>query len=186
MTVQTEMTGSHHAILLLRDDSDGSRMSFETVKSPGNPVANIETPARLYLPDEIVAKPCPVPTSPGTYGWYFRKLPGCVPVEGCITHEGFWLLYVGISPRHQENAAPIRENLRTRIRYHLRGNAEGSTLRRTLGCLLQEELGIALRRVGSGKRLTFSTGENCSPSGCSRICSSAGKSPTDPGNLRTR
>jgi hypothetical protein len=120
---------------------------------------DIETPACLYLPDEIVAKPCPVPTSPGVYGWYFRKLPGCVPVEGCISHEGSWLLYVGISPRRQENAAHIRENLRTRIRYHLQGNAEGSTLRRTLGCLLQEELGIALRRVGSGKRLTFSTGE---------------------------
>jgi hypothetical protein len=28
-----------------------------------------------------------------------------------------------------------------------------------LGCLLAEELGIELRRVGSGTRLTFSTGE---------------------------
>jgi hypothetical protein len=38
-------------------------------------------------------------------------------------------------------------------------NAEGSTLRLTLGCLLADELGIELRRVGSGKRFTFSTGE---------------------------
>ena len=39
-----------------------------------------------------------------------------------------------------------------RIRYHFRGNAEGSTLRLTLGCLLIKPLGIELRRVGSGKR----------------------------------
>ncbi|GAA2932272.1 hypothetical protein GCM10010446_16360 [Streptomyces enissocaesilis] len=37
------------------------------------------------------------------------------------------------------------------MRYHCRGNAAGSTLRLTLGCLL----GLELRRVGSGTRLTF-------------------------------
>ncbi|WP_329056505.1 hypothetical protein OG511_02495 [Streptomyces sp. NBC_01453] len=45
------------------------------------------------------------------------------------------------------------QNLRKRVRYHYRGNAAGSTLRLTLGCLL----GLELRRVGSGKRMTFST-----------------------------
>jgi hypothetical protein len=39
------------------------------------------------------------------------------------------------------------------------GNAEGSTLRLSSGCILAEQLGIQLRRVGSGKRLTFGTGE---------------------------
>jgi hypothetical protein len=39
------------------------------------------------------------------------------------------------------------------------GNAEGSTLRLSLGCVLAARLGIQLRRVGSGKRLTFSVGE---------------------------
>ncbi|WP_420481527.1 GIY-YIG nuclease family protein [Actinopolymorpha pittospori] len=34
------------------------------------------------------------------------------------------------------------QNLRTRVCYHFRGNAEGSTLRLTLGCLL----GLELRR----------------------------------------
>ena len=43
------------------------------------------------------------------------------------------------------------QNLRKRVRYHFRGNAAGSTLRLTLGCLL----GLELRRVGSGKRMTF-------------------------------
>jgi hypothetical protein len=47
----------------------------------------------------------------------------------------------------------------SRNRYHYRGNAEGSTLRLTLGCLLSSSLGLRLRRVGSGKRLTFADGE---------------------------
>jgi hypothetical protein len=39
------------------------------------------------------------------------------------------------------------------------GNASGSTLRLTLGCLLAERLGIQLRRMGSGRRLSFAAGE---------------------------
>ena len=42
---------------------------------------------------------------------------------------------------------------------HYNGNAEGSTLRKTLGCLLAEELDLELRRVGSGSRRTFVDGE---------------------------
>jgi hypothetical protein len=66
------------------------------------------------------------------------------------------LLYVGISPKPPPSiGSPSRQTLRTRIRYHFSGNAEGSTLRLTLGCLL----GIELRRVGSGRRRTFAAGE---------------------------
>jgi hypothetical protein len=45
------------------------------------------------------------------------------------------------------------------VRSHYTGSAEGSTLRLTLGALLSDELGIELRRVGSGARRTFSEGE---------------------------
>jgi hypothetical protein len=45
------------------------------------------------------------------------------------------LQYVGIAPRHMRPRVS-RQSLRTRIRYHFRGNAAGSTLRLTLGCLL--------------------------------------------------
>jgi hypothetical protein len=41
----------------------------------------------------------------------------------------------------------------------MRGNAEGSTLRLSLGCLLHSELGTELRRVGSGSRMTFGRAE---------------------------
>lgn len=50
---------------------------------------------------------------------------------------------------------PSIRTLRQRMRDHFTGNAEGSTLRLTLGCLLSNALNIQLRRVGSGKRHTF-------------------------------
>jgi hypothetical protein len=51
--------------------------------------------------------------------------------------------------------AASRQTIRGRIGYHYRGNAEGSTLRLTLGCLLADDLGLVLRRVGGGRRMTF-------------------------------
>ena len=64
------------------------------------------------------------------------------------------LLYVGISP-DKKGKPNSRANLRQRIKTHYSGNAEGSTLRRTLGVLLATESNFPLRRVGSGKRMTF-------------------------------
>jgi hypothetical protein len=61
--------------------------------------------------------------------------------------------------RRLRGKRPSTQSLWHRIRYHYRGNAEGSTLRLTLGCLLAQQLGIQLRRVGSGKRMTFAAGE---------------------------
>jgi hypothetical protein len=71
------------------------------------------------------------------------------------------LLYVGIAPKRPpvSGGSANRQALRDRLRYHYSGSAEGSTLRLTLGCLLSQQLGIELRRVGSGNRLTFSAGE---------------------------
>ncbi len=69
------------------------------------------------------------------------------------------MLYTGISPTRPptNGKPPSSQSLYHRIRYHYSGNAEGSTLRKTLGVLLSGELGIELRRVGSGKRRTFGT-----------------------------
>jgi hypothetical protein len=76
-------------------------------------------------------------------------------VDDCLKRNGLTLLYTGISPKRPpaNGATPSKQTLRTRIRYHYRGNAEGSTLRKTLGILLSDELDIELRRVGSGKRM---------------------------------
>ncbi|MEV8114612.1 GIY-YIG nuclease family protein [Streptomyces xiamenensis] len=100
-------------------------------------------PGRLWAAGEVLGKPGPVPAVPGVYGWRF----GAAPYDGLAVGE---LLYVGIAPRRMANRTS-RQHLRSRVRYHFRGNAEGSTLRLTLGCLL----GLELRRVGSGRRMTF-------------------------------
>jgi hypothetical protein len=119
------------------------------------------SPARLFSRDEVLAVPCPVPVSAGVYGWWFRELPSTIDTSGCVMSHGHTLLYTGISPRRPptNGRAPSRQQLRSRIRTHYTGNAEGSTLRKTLGCLLADQLGIELRRVGSGTRMTFSLGE---------------------------
>ena len=114
-------------------------------------------PVRLYDALDIANRPCAVPASPGVYAFYFDKPPPGIDASGCHWVDQHVLLYVGISPKPPpaNGRAPSRSNLRQRLRTHYYGNAAGSTLRRTLGCLLRDDLGIKLRRVGSGGRYTF-------------------------------
>ena len=116
--------------------------SNQSLESPVDGTALV-TPDRLWSAHEVLARPSPVPASPGVYGWHFDES----PFPGLPAGQ---LLYVGIAPRHMATRTST-QNLRKRVRYHFRGNAAGSTLRLTLGCLL----GLELRRVGSGKRMTF-------------------------------
>lgn len=111
-------------------------------------------PKETYSRTEVMSRPTPVPAVNGVYFWWFKEIPPGVPTDGCITTEGYTLLYVGISPdkRGKPNS---RSNLRKRLKTHYSGNAEGSTLRRTLGILLASESNFPLRRVGSGTRTTF-------------------------------
>ncbi|MEH0985570.1 GIY-YIG nuclease family protein [Micromonospora sp. CPCC 205556] len=120
-------------------------------------------PSRLYRAEEVRGRDCPIPAAPGVYAWYFTSLPPLVPVAGCHRRDAAVLLYVGISPKAppSNGRPPSQQTIRSRIRYHYRGNAAGSTLRLSLGSLLADELEISLKRVGSGKRLTFGRdGEN--------------------------
>ena len=118
-------------------------------------------PPKVWSRSEALTSGC-VPRAAGVYAWYFMSLPPLVPGQGCLVRHGLTLLYVGIAPKEppQNGRKPSSQTLAKRIRYHLRGNAYGSTLRLTLGCLLAEQLGIELRRVGSGGRLTFAQGES--------------------------
>jgi hypothetical protein len=111
-------------------------------------------PEKTYSRTEVMSKPSPVPPVNGVYFWWFKEIPPGVPTEGCITSDGYTLLYVGISP-DQRGKPNSRSNLRKRIKTHYSGNAAGSTLRRTLGVLLSGLSGFPLRRVGSGSRMTF-------------------------------
>jgi len=111
-------------------------------------------PTKLWSRDEVMCSPSPVPAVSGIYFWWFADIPSGVPLDDCVTMNGYTLLYVGISP-DKKGKPNSRANLRTRIKTHYSGNAEGSTLRRTLGVLLSTESNYPLRRVGSGKRTTF-------------------------------
>ena len=83
------------------------------------------------------------------------------PLDKCIKRDDLHLLYVGISPnKPQRIGNPSKQNLRLKIKDHCQGNAESSTLKLTLGCLLSNKLGIELRRVGKGRRMTFHDGED--------------------------
>jgi hypothetical protein len=120
----------------------------------------LTNPPHLWTRNEVLTTKC-VPRSAGVYAWFFREVPGLVPVEGCFVKDGATLLYGGIAPKAPpKNGKPASsQTLFHRLRYHMHGNAYGSTLRLTLGCLLAEKLGIQLRRVGSGTRRTFAIGE---------------------------
>jgi GIY-YIG catalytic domain len=124
-------------------------------------IGRFTRPDRLATRAEVLSSPRLVPASAGVYGWWFRALPSRIDTSGCLRRDGLTLLYVGISPRRPpaNGRAPSRQGLRSRIRTHYTGNAEASTLRKTLGCLLGSELQIELRRVGSGHRFTFVDGE---------------------------
>jgi hypothetical protein len=93
-------------------------------------------PGRVYSRREVLARPSSVPGAGGAYGWWFRRLPPLVDARGCCQHEGLALLYVGISPRRppRDGRVPGRQGLRRCLETHYAGNAEGSTLRKTLGC----------------------------------------------------
>ncbi len=120
--------------------------------------------ARPFTHDEVFSEPCPVPDEPGAFGWWFRTVPAAIDASGCQRRDGLTLLYVGIAPTPPpaNGKRPISQDLRKRIKYHFGGtgaSAEGSTLRKSLGVLLKDELEIELRRIGSGERQTFAGGE---------------------------
>jgi hypothetical protein len=130
------------------------------VKQSVDPLDALRNPARLWTREEVLQRPSPVPAVSGLYAWFFREVPEGVAVQGCVTRDDATLLYVGIAPRAPSASGKISSRtLRTRIRQHYQGNASGSTLRLTLGCLLRERLGIQLCRTGAKDRLTFAEGE---------------------------
>jgi hypothetical protein len=124
-------------------------------------VASFLSPERLWRREEVLSRTSPIPAVPGVYGWWFNRLPAPIDVAACRQLGDLVLLYTGIRPKQppRNGRSPSKGQLRQRIVTHYAGNAEGSTLRKTLGCLLAAELGIQLRRVGSGSRRTFVDGE---------------------------
>lgn len=152
---------SEEMIAAARARFSRERRSPETAVAVGDSAAEMLSSAPIVSRREVLARPCPVPSEPGFYGWWFRELPLDFDTSASLSREGLTLLYVGISPRRpsSDGKSPSQNHLRKRVTYHYRGNAGGSTLRKTLGVLLEDRLGTVLRRVGSGRRLTFADRE---------------------------
>jgi hypothetical protein len=130
---------------------------------PDNEIGAFLNPAQLYSRQEVLDRPSPVPACAGVYGWWFGDLPDArIDSRECIHQHGRTLLYVGISPSPPpaNGRLPSRQNLRKRLSQHYARTAAASTLRRTLGCLLADRLGLQLQHVGSsGRRTNFGDGE---------------------------
>jgi GIY-YIG catalytic domain len=125
-------------------------------------IQHLLNPRRLYSRQEVVGRTSVVPAEPGIYAWYFASSPSNeIDLDKCWRWHDRHLLYVGISPKKppKNGKPPSSQNIRKRVAYHMRGNAYGATLRLSIGSLVSELLGIELRRVGSGTRMTFSDGE---------------------------
>lgn len=101
-------------------------------------------PDKTFSRTDVMSRPTPVPAVNGIYFWWFKEIPSGVPTEGCITQNGYTLLYVGISP-DKKGKPNSRANLRQRIKTHYSGNAEGSTLRRTRKAI-SRSVGLARER----------------------------------------
>jgi hypothetical protein len=55
--------------------------------------------AALYAWSDLDLDASLPPALPGVYAWFFTEPPEVVPTSGCVTREGSYLLYVGISDR---------------------------------------------------------------------------------------
>lgn len=132
----------HRAAIRIASES---RPHPARVRTMGSALGSLETMqgdfAELLRPkyatsrSQVLTRPSPVPASPGVYAWYFDAPPPGVPTAEAHQTEFGHLLYVGISPNEppRNGKPPSKGNLRTRIRFHYRGNASSSTLRLTLG-----------------------------------------------------
>jgi hypothetical protein len=120
-------------------------------------------PEKLISRNNLIGRSSIVPALPGIYAWYFSKSPSPeIDLCSCWKQGDKYLLYIGISPvePRKNGAPPSKNNLRKRIRTHMSGNASSSTLRLSIGCLLMDDLGLELRRVGNTERLLFSNQES--------------------------
>jgi hypothetical protein len=88
----------------------------------------------------------------GVYAWWFKNVPSFVPLDGATRFRGMTLLYVGTSKR------PLWK----RLREHVIDDASRSTLRRSIGCIMAEQLRIefVVTRVSRGTRYHFGFGSS--------------------------
>jgi hypothetical protein len=112
----------------------------------------ISLPTSLISRAESLRRPPPIPGSNGVCFWYFRDIPAAVPTSGCATLNGCALLYIRRAP---DRSGGSGGSLRSCIVRNYRANIEASSLRKTLGILLEEQSGFPLLRAVGGQKTTL-------------------------------
>ena len=150
-----------HAVNLSRNARDkdnlvvSERISQELYRSPNANTLEkwLSNPPIIYEASVLKENNCHLPKTKGVYAWYFAHGELDVPNKSYFSIDGFDLLYIGIAGKKPEG----KGNLRGRIgSQHIKGNAEGSSLRLNLGILLRRKgHSITLRRKGL-KRIEWS------------------------------
>lgn len=115
--------------------------------------------AKQYTISECISHKSELPKS-GIYGWYFAKdvfknAIVNVPYDGCVSNLDYYLMYVGIGPSRATSKKILSDRL---IKNHFNGSARNSTVRKSIGCLLREELGLIPCKK-DGNKFNFGDGE---------------------------
>ncbi len=104
-------------------------------------VIKIKNSPKLYSKSKFLAETSPELNGRGLYAWFFKNIPPCVPIDGCVVHdEGQVLLYVGTSTSAKSKKGKNDRILRKRIIEHFSGKVGNSTLRRSLSVLLMKQV----------------------------------------------
>jgi len=117
-------------------------------------VRALTSPGRMYRPSEVLHSLKDLSIK-GVYGWWFKNMPATVPLDSTIQLARMRLLYVGTSSRA----------LWKRLQEHVGHDSSKSTVRRSIGCLLAEELHLqfVVSRITRGTCCHFGlgAGEGC-------------------------
>jgi len=108
-------------------------------------------PGRMFSSRCVSENAAIVPSVKGIYGWYFGDPPPDTP-KGNVTVDGYTLLYIGIAGSTPHSRSTLRKRICSN---HLgKHSTPQSTLRRTLGKRLTEQLGL-VRQAKAGKKYWY-------------------------------
>ena len=124
--------------------------------------AGLLEPTRLWSREEVLARPSIVPATAGAYAWFFRVVPHPdIALDRCVDRDGLPLLYVGVAPKAPPAGGkpPTDRPCGAEFATTMEGTLTGRRSDSRSGVSWRMKLGVALRRVGGGNRLTFAEGE---------------------------
>jgi hypothetical protein len=116
-------------------------------------------PVQMYSHTEILDQNTLIPAAEGIFAWYFKQIPENLKSLNLHTHNNLTLAYIDSSPQKPlKDSLSARGNIRKRMIADITGSASTSSIRRSLGCLLREELNLNSVRL-SPRIVNFGEGE---------------------------